>query len=267
MKDDAMIPEWKLERFLVGELPAPEMERVRKAAESDPAVHQRLEQLQASNREILGMYPPDLLAARIQERAATTASPSHTSDARFRPFGLLPKLAAVAIVATVVFLIFFPGHLDRALKDAPTVDTTFKGSAPALVLYRKTPSGAELLSDGDVARPGDVIQIAYLGVGGHYGAILSLDGRGAVTLHFPEQESLAAPLEAGHPSRLGSAYELDDAPGWECFYFVTSDKPFEIDAVVKSARNVGPVKDAPNRLPLSDSFTQYSFRLRKANNR
>ncbi len=267
MKDDAVIPEWKLERFLFGELPSPEMERIRRAAESDPDIHRRLEQLQASNQEILRLYPPDSMAGRIRERAASAASRMRAPDTSFSPLGLLPKVAAVAVVSTIVFLIFFPRQLDRVFTTTSTENTTFKGGAPALVLYRKAPSGAELLNDGDVARPGDTIQIAYWGISGRYGAILSLDGRGTVTLHFPEHGPLATALEAGHLARLSSAYELDDAPGWECFYFVTMDKPFEIDTVMESARSVGRVENAPAQLPLPNSFTQSSFRLRKANKR
>ena len=101
-------------------------------------------------------------------------------------------------------------------------------------------------------------------IGGHYGAILSLDARGVVTLHLPEHGSQAAPLQAGHLTRLDSAYELDDAPGWECFYFVTTDKPFAVDPVLQSARNLGQVQSPPDRLPLSESFAQSVFRLRKA---
>ncbi len=255
MKDNAAIPEWKLERFLLGELPPPEMERIRKAAESDPAVQRLLQQLRDSDREILEQYPPESMAAGIRERAG----------ARFRPFASLPRLAAVAVALTVLILIFLPKQLDRISKDGAETDTTFKGSAPALVLYRKIPSGAETLSDGDVARPGDTVQIAYRGMSGHYGVIVSLDGRGEVTLHFPEQGSGAAPLESGNLTRLGSAYELDDAPGWECFYFVTSDKPFETNTVMQAARGIGRVIEAPSRLPLSSSFIQSSFRLRKTN--
>ncbi len=265
MRDDARIPEWKLERFLAGELPASEMDRIRKAADSDETIRRRLEELRISNQEILKLYPPDTMSGRIRRRAAAAASQSHASGIRVVPFGSLPKLAAVAIALTAVFLIFFPRQIHRSIKDATDVDTTFKGGTPALVLYRKTPTGAELLNDGDIARPGDTVQIGYWGVGAHYGAILSLDGRGEVTLHFPERGTQAAPLESGHLARLGSAYELDDAPGWECFYLVTSEKPFEIDTVMKSARSVGRVENAPSRLPLSGSLNQSSFRLRKAN--
>ena len=264
MKNTAVIPEWKLERFVLGELPPPEMERIRKAAESDPAVHRRLQQLQDSNQDILEQYPPESMAAGIRERAAAKSA-RVPAEGRFRPFASLPRLAAVAVAVTVLFLIFLPKQMDRNSKNSAEKEITFKGSAPALVLYRKIPSGAEILSDGDVARPGDTVQIAYRGISGHYGVIVSLDGKGEVTLHFPEQGSDAAPLESGNLTRLGSAYELDDTPGWECFYFVTADRPFEIDAVMQAARGIGRVTDAPHRLPLSNSFSQFSVRLRKTN--
>jgi hypothetical protein len=264
MMNNVRIPEWKLERYLIGELPALEMESIRRAAESDPAVRQRLEQLWLSNQDILAQYPPDLMTHQIQARATPAASSQPASGISIGRFGSLPKLAAVALALTVVFLIFFPRQIDRTLKDGTTVETRLKGGAPSLVLYRKIPSGAERLSEGSIARPGDTVQIAYWGIGEHYGAIVSLDGSGVVTLHFPEHGSQAAPLEAGRLTRLASAYELDDAPGWECFYFVTSDKPFAIDPVLQSARSVGQVNSAPDRLPLADAFAQSVFLLRKA---
>jgi hypothetical protein len=264
MRDETRVPDWKLERYLVGELPAPEMESVREAADSDSTVRQRLEQLQLSNQDILRHYPAEWMTRQIVARGQLAASAPRTSATLFGRFGSLPKLAAVAVALTVVLLVFLPRQLDRTFKDGTTVETRFKGSVPSLVLYRKLPSGAERLSEGSLARPGDTVQIAYWGVGGHYGVILSLDGRGVVTLHLPARGSEAVPLEAGHLIRLDSAYQLDDAPRWECFYFVTSDKPFQIDPILQSARNVGQIQIAPDRLPLPDSFIQSVFLLRKA---
>ncbi len=60
--------DWKLERYLLGELPAPEMEEVRKAAESDPSVRRRLEQLKLSDQDILRRYPAELMIGQIQAR-------------------------------------------------------------------------------------------------------------------------------------------------------------------------------------------------------
>jgi hypothetical protein len=267
MKDDARIPEWKLERYLIGELPTSDMELIRGAVESDPSVRRQLEQLLLSNQALLAQYPPDRMTRKIRERAAATAAGQTEIDLRTGRFGSLPKLAAIALAVTIVCLIFLPRQIDRTLKDGTSLETRFKGGVSSLVLYRKIPSGAERLNEGDIARSGDTIQIAYWGVGGTFGVILSLDGRGGVTLHFPENGSRAALLEGGHLTRLDSAYELDDAPEWESFYFITSNQPFEIEPVLQSARSVGRAETAPQKLPLSASFTQSSFRLRKAINK
>jgi hypothetical protein len=266
MTDKARISEWKLERYLLGELPPFDMETIRKLAESDPDLRRRLEGLQRSNQDILKQYPAELMTRRILARAMPPAPTSPALGIRMRRFGSLPKLAAVAFAFLVVLLIFVPRRFDRTVRDSTLTEGGFKGGVPSLVLYRRIPSGAERLSEGSTTRPGDTIQIAYWGIGGHYGAILSLDGRGVVTLHFPENDSQSAPLAAGHLARLNSSYELDDAPGWECFYFVTSDKPFQVDSVLQAARKVGQVKSAPGRLPLSDAFAQSVFLLRKAVN-
>ena len=49
-----------------------------------------------------------------------------------------------------------------------------------------------------------------------YGAIISVDGRGAFTQHLPLKGEFAVPLVAR--DTLDFAYELDDAPHWERFY-------------------------------------------------
>lgn len=260
MTDKIRVPEWKMERYLIDELPPPEMESVRRAAESDPSVRQRLEELRLSNQEILRRYPPDRMIRQIAVRAQPDASARQAPALLYGRFGLLPKLAAVAVAVIVIILIFTPRQIDKTGR----VEIQFKGSAASLVLYRKLPSGAERLGDGSVAYPGDTIQIAYWGVGGHYGVILSLDGRGVVTVHLPEQGSKAVPLKPGHLVLVDSAYQLDDAPRWECFFFITSDSPFQIDPILQSARSLAQIQSAPERLPLPESFAQSVFTLKKA---
>jgi len=260
MTDKIRMPDWKLERYLIGELPPSEMESVRRAAESDPSVRQQLEQLQLSNREILKHYPPELMAQQIASRVQADTSVRRRSAPPYGRFGSLPKLAGVAVALMVVLLILLP----RQANNTRTPETQFKGNAPSLVLFRKLPSGAEPLTEHSVAYPGDIIQIGYWGVGGHYGVILSLDGRGVVTVHLPDQGSKAVLLKAGHLVLLDSAYELDDAPRWESFYFVTSDNPFQLDPILQSARTLGQVENAPDKLLLPDSFTQSAFILKKA---
>jgi hypothetical protein len=94
--------------------------------------------------------------------------------------------------------------------------------------------------------------------------IVSIDARGGVTLHLPPGGERAALLKSGH-ALLDQAYELDDAPGWERFYFVTGETPFAVADVVNAARKVAApgAPRAPAALPLGRELTQSTFSLQK----
>ena len=134
-----------------------------------------------------------------------------------------------------------------------------------LVLFRKTPEGTELLSDGVRASAGDQIRIGYRAAGLSYGLILSIDGRGVVTRHFPRQEERATLLAPEGLVLLDHAYELDDAPGWERFYLVTGPKAFEIAPVLEAARRLAaaPGDGPPGALTLPADLDQSSLTLMK----
>jgi len=128
--------------------------------------------------------------------------------------------------------------MPRPLSPPPAPDAAerLKGSGPRLALYRRTADGSEPLADGGLVRRGDLIRVGYQAAGRAYGAILSIDGRGAVTRHWPPQGLVAAPLSRDGVVLLDDAYELDDAPRWEAFYFVTSDEPFDVEPLLGAAR-------------------------------
>jgi streptogramin lyase len=81
-----------------------------------------------------------------------------------------------------------------------------------------------------------VLQLAYQAAGARYGVVVSIDGRGAVTRHLPEEGEVAAALERGGAVALAHAYQLDDAPGYERFFLVTGERPFDVAPVVEAAR-------------------------------
>ena len=101
--------------------------------------------------------------------------------------------------------------------------------------------------------------------GSTWGLILSVDGRGTVTLHLPREGTRAARLSAESQVLLDLAYELDDAPRWERFYFVTGSAPFDTAPVVDAARRAAASGDAgpPPALALSLNVTQSSVLLIK----
>ncbi|HEY5908808.1 MAG TPA: hypothetical protein VIZ31_12255, partial [Vicinamibacteria bacterium] len=118
---------------------------------------------------------------------------------------------------------------------------------------------------GSLAHDHDLVQLAYQAVGRRYGAIVSIDGRGVVTQHLPASGSEAAPLQAGAPVPLPQAYELDDAPGFERFYLVTSDAPFPLESVVAAVRrrHTASAPAGGARLDLPNGMDQAAFLLRK----
>ena len=87
--------------------------------------------------------------------------------------------------------------------------------------------------------------------------------RGHVTLHLPRQGRRAAPLRADEGVLLDHAFELDDAPGWERFFFVTSETPFDLVAVVDGARHAPVGATPPAALPIPAPLEQSAFSLEK----
>ena len=249
----AAIGDWRLERYRLGELPAGELDTIRTALAADGDLAERLARLDRSDGDILAQHPPAVIAASIRARAASAGAgrPRHAGAPRRLALAL-----ACGLVLAAAGVLILPGRVPDANEDT----TRVKGLAPRLFVYRKAPAGAEELAAGSAARENDVVQLAYQAAGRHFGAIVSIDGRGVVTRHFPAAGTLASPLKTGPPFALPAAYRLDDAPGFERFYFVTADQPFAVDLVLSAASHSA---GAEGRLALPAGLDQYSFALRK----
>jgi len=247
-----------LERYLLSELPEDEMEEVARAVDQDPDVAARLEALRRSNAEILERYPPSMMAARIRDRwdAAEKAEQARLQS-RWRGLAFALPGAALAALLLVVLL------------PLQQESTRLKGLEGSLALHRKSGTGIEALADGARASAGDVIQISYVAGGARYGAIFSIDGRGAVTWHLPlglRPRAESPQVQPGGEVPLGAAYELDDAPGFERFFLVTSDKPFPLDRIDAEAKRLAADRAGAREgsLRIARGLAQASFLLVKA---
>ena len=179
---------------------------------------------------------------------------------------------SVFAAALVVLFIVFQNPGDRTtqeiqglqgtrIKGTETIDT----SKPHILVHRKADDFVELLENGDKASAGDLLQIAYVSVGAPYGVILSIDGRGVVTLHYPESEDNEPILEQDKKTLLSTSYELDDAPDFERFFFVTSNSKIDVHTILKSAEALVKHPQVSERadLDLPDSLSQYSLLVKK----
>ncbi len=254
MSADRPIPDLLLEQYRLDELPATDTARIERLLIEDATLRARLAALEASDREIAQRQPAEWLAGRIRERMRTeTRRPRPTAPA-IRRFALASALAAAAVV--IAFAVPW--------KPADDGDR-IKGLSPSLAIYRRTPQGSETLADGAAARAGDLLRVGYVAAGRGYGVILSIDGRGVVTLHLPPGGSRAAALRGGGTVLLDQAYELDDAPAWERFYFVTSEDAFDVAPVVEAAKRAAArdLRSPPAALPISRELGQVTFSLQK----
>jgi hypothetical protein len=251
-------PDWLIERLALGELDADAAAEVRRrlAAEGRDA-DAEVAALAASNREILDAHPPARIAAAVRARAHTR-----------RPRVWLAALPLVLAGAAALGLVAKPtphGTTPRPEGDVVFENTGIKGQTE-LHVYRHSASGDERLADGARAAAGDLLQLAYRAPTDGFGALLSIDGRGHVTVHWPEPGADGpARLSAKGEVRLPSAYELDDAPAFERFIFVSSPAPFAMSTVLDAARALAahPAAARAQKLALPASLNQLSVALDK----
>ena len=103
------------------------------------------------------------------------------------------------------------------------------------MLYKLIDETAERLEDGASVTEGDLIQIVCISPDEGYGVIFSIDGRDSLVLHRADR-GVSFKLKTGKPDTLGFSYQLDDAPEFERFYLVTSERPFHVVPILKKAR-------------------------------
>ncbi len=255
------LPDWLVERIALDEVPAASKRRVESADAEDIA--DRVAALRADNAAELTAYPAGPAVAEIEARVAREKQKS--ARRRVRLVGML-GLATAAAAALVVFV--GTRHVDRtggSLGSADPDITRVKG-ATRLTAYRQAGEKIEKLDEDALVKSGDLIQLRYSAGGAHFGIIASVDGAGVVTLHHPLTES--APPEATalatKATALPTAYALDDAPGFERFFFLTADQPIDVRGSLDVLRAFAHRADSATAwLDLPAGMHQASLRLRK----
>jgi hypothetical protein len=268
-QEEPRVADVTLERYRLNELPRAEVERLQRRLRQDAALRGRLEAIERSDEDIRAAGGLDRLTTGLRQRLAARESSARRSSPDSMRRWLLPAALAVAVT---VFALIVPRTAESPGSNAgpaPTVakddSDHLKGLGPTLALFRRTNAGSETLADGDKARQGDWIRIGYRAAGRHYGVILSIDARGGVTLHLPPTGGRAAALLREPTVLLDHAYELDDAPQWERFYFITADAPFDVAPMMDAARHAATRGRGtpPGAIPVPSGFEQATFSLQK----
>lgn len=240
-----MIPDWKLERYLTGDLPESDMREIREMEATDEIFANRVKMLREDNAAILKKLPFEKLSEKIAMMPGrSNAGAGNTVRVNFK---LVKFAAAAALVLAVVTVAVFSQRsisqdggtvLANRADGAQTMevamvdqndDVRIKGLSARMEVWKKTGDSAVQMENLGEAREGDEIQLRYAVAEKCFGLLFSMDGNGTITMHMGH-ENRAVELEPGKMTTLPFAYKLDNAPKFEKFFFLTSKSEFELDA-------------------------------------
>lgn len=241
-----MIPDWKLERYLTGDLPESDMREIREMEAADEIFANRVKMLREDSEAILRKLPYDRLAERLD------SLPGRDTYGHGKPvnFGIVKFAAAAALVLAVMTVAVFSQRsisqeggtvlannasnadgsqvMEVAMVDQND-DVRIKGLSARMEVWKKTGDSAVQMENLGEAREGDEIQLRYAVAEKCFGLLFSMDGNGTITMHMGH-ENRAVELEPGKMTTLPFAYKLDNAPKFEKFFFLTSKDEFELNA-------------------------------------
>lgn len=224
------ISDFKLERYLLGELPEKEMRDFQERELSDEIFAARVREMREQGKRFVAENPFEALEAKMD--AADEAADGNVIS------GLWLKVAAALVIALGVFsMVVLNRNVETYFGESATMEvamanvddgTRIKGMSASLEVWKKTgDSAVQMVNLGD-ASEGDEIQLRYRVPQKCFGMLFSMDGNGTVTMHMGDGNN-AIELEPGKMTTLPFAYKLDNAPKFEKFFLLTSQNSFAID--------------------------------------
>jgi hypothetical protein len=280
------VPDLMLEKLALGELPEDRAAALRQRLGAEG--EERLAAIERSNAEILREHPPGEVAAAVRQRLARLDGEAEAEASRRGSAGWLlwaPVMAGAAMA--LLWWVGRDGEPEGAdgMRGAPVIakaeaevppekigespgpEQIYLKGDPRLLIDRMQDGRPTRMVTGDAVAAGDLLQVGYLANGVQQGVVVSIDGAGVATLHFPASEGASPLLEQGGRVGLPESYELDAAPGFERFFFVTVDgaEPvLEPAKVMEAARALaGSERARDGELVLPQGWRQQSVLLRK----
>jgi len=258
-----------LEQYVLGELSVNAADEVEKELAVNDELRKRVNAILASNSEINDVYDEQTVIREINYRLKTREIKKQQAQEKPASNLFWNKLAyAIPVVAIVAVsaIMFNNGAPDLNPDLIVSEDgVRIKGLTPHLNIYLQTKTGHEQLREHQNLREGDTLQLSYVAAGFQYGVIVSIDGRGIVTQHFPFEEATLFKMNPSGEFMLQRAYELDDAPEFEHFFFITSNQKFQLDDIMRIIENSAKIVDKNMRLieGLPEQFEQNVFTIKK----
>lgn len=244
-----------LEKYVLDELDQQQRARVESAILLDPDLKEKLNEIKVENSMFEQKHP-------FPAKYLDTQNPRRTY--KTNSSAILGYSFAGLIVFVVAFaLLPHTEKVEHTYKSDEIEMTRVKGIMPSLRIYRKTEDGFEIIKNNSKVVAHDVLQLAYIPGSAKYGLIFSLDGNAQVTLHYPYSKSDSTQLNNNGETRLSFSYELDDAPGFERFFFLASDKPLDLQKIIQAAHVLPEDKHMFENLVSENEIIQTTITLMK----
>jgi len=219
-------PDLKLEQVFLNE----------KTGEASPELTASMDAIRSSNEDILRAYPAAQMKEAVCAKMKAAAGTAGTENRRVLNFRILSYAAAVCCVLFVSFVAvrteLFTTGSGVTLENGERV----KGGGQRLFIYKKTGDVPLALPAKTKLAANDIVQISYIAGGDAFGAILSVDGNGVVTQHYPDVGDYTAMLSNEGESSLDFSYKLDNAPKFERFIFVSGGEKIALAEYKKALK-------------------------------
>jgi Domain of unknown function (DUF4384)/Putative zinc-finger len=225
----ACLSAFRLDRWMMGELPAPDAETVREHLAGCPTCTETLTSMRTIREEIR------VLPLR--------SHPGVASLPRRRTPGLVVAGLGLALAASLVV----------ALRPEAPVER-LKGGGVALGMYVQHGDEVRRAGPGEFVAPGDAVRFSITTPVPSYVAVLSVDPAGRAFIYFPEKgRTVRVPGGPEVPLPLGT--RLDETVGEERLLALFCSAPVELEPVrrmLEQAREAAP-------LPPGCQGVQWSF--------
>lgn len=230
-----LISDLDLERYVSGELPAEANAAMDARLAVDPDLVRKVREMRSQDQAFAVRFPAETLVPQM-EAAARRSMPQPFFQKTLQK--IIPKGSAASIPFGMghrqvwAFALLVLCALPVILWKTPVapVQERLKGKQAELRLYRNTLAGVERVASGTIASVGDVFQMEFHPGASSYGAIVSVDGNGSVTLHWPAHAKAATAWTQLPEHRLPEAFQLDDSPEFERFHLLMSTAPLDLKA-------------------------------------